>query len=256
MRISIITPAYNNADSIERTLDSLLGQTYTDFEHIVIDNCSTDGTLDHVRNAAYPEGSSCVIVSEPDSGIYNAINKGLMHATGDIVGILHANDALSSPTILASVAETFADEQCRMIYGDISWRSHKNPNKVVRYFDASTFTIDMLRYGIAPPHPSLYLRRDVAIAIGPYKEDYAVAADFDMFIRLMITHNTECRYLPIEMVAMSTGGSSGKFYNRIVTNTVEKRRALRENNISAHGLIFHRYLYNIKQLFFKKARHQ
>ena len=250
MRISIITPTCNSVRTIGRTMASIATQTHTDLEHIVIDNCSTDGTQALTQQLSERYGLRTTIVSEPDTGIYNAINKGIAIATGHVVGVLHADDAYASPTVLAEVATRFTDPGCRMIYGDVSWRHRSRTGRTIRYFDASRFRPDMLRHAIAPPHPSLYISRDTMLQAGPYCEDYLIAADFEMFVRLMLVQGIQARYIPMEMVAMSAGGMSGSIYNRIVTNTIEKRRALTDNGIHVTTpQILRRYIFNLTQYF-------
>jgi len=250
MKISIITPTCNSAATIGRTMASVAAQTYTNLEHIVIDNCSTDGTQELTQQLAGKYGLHTTIISEPDAGIYNAINKGIALATGHIVGVLHADDAYASPTVLAEIARRFADPACRMVYGDVSWRRRNRPDSIVRYFDASHFTPGMLLHAIAPPHPSLYIRRSTMLQAGPYRENYIIAADFEMFVRLMLVQGISAYYIPMEMVAMSAGGMSGAIYNRIITNTIEKRRALTDNGIHVTmPQILCRYIFNLMQYF-------
>lgn len=248
MKISIITPTYNNSGTIGSTIESILSQTHTDIEHIIIDNCSTDGTLHAIRQAPYPADRQPVIVCEPDGGIYNAINKGIAMATGDIVGILHADDTYPTPDVLEQISTEFTRSGCEMIYGDISWRSTKAPQKRIRYFCARDYNPQMLKTGIAPPHPSLYVHRRILYKIGNYREDYKIAADFEMFVRLMLIHGIRGSYLPVEIVAMSPDGRSGTLYHRLVTNTVEKMRALRQNGIKTSlPHILRRYIFNLRQ---------
>lgn len=246
MKITVITATRNNAATLDATISSVLNQTHTDIDYIIIDGASTDNSLSIIRRwqSLHPGRIRCI--SEPDTGVYNALNKGIRMAEGDIIGTLHGNDRFTSPDILARVADTFADPAIPYLYGDIHYVNPRT-GKTGRRYSAARFTPRMLLDGIAPPHPTLYIRRSLLHEIGPYKEDYLIAADFDLFIRLNLVHNITGTYLPLDMVEMTTGGLSTRLYHRIFTNNREKFRALRENSIKISPFsILKRYLYTLK----------
>lgn len=246
MKITVITVTLNNAATIGDTISSVMGQTHRDIEHIVIDGMSGDSSMETIMAWQRREAQRIRVVQERDTGIYNAINKGMRLATGDIIGLLHGNDRFTSRDVLARVAETFEHDPRQYLYGDIHYR-HPGSDRAVRRYRSREFTPAMLCYGIAPPHPTLYMRRGVLDVTGPYKEDYLIAADFDMFVRLMLVHRLDGIYLPMDMVTMTTGGLSTRLYHRIVTNNREKMRALRENSIPVNPFsILKRYLYRRK----------
>lgn len=246
MKITVITVTLNNAATIGDTISSVMGQTHRDIEHIVIDGMSGDNSMETIMAWQRREAQRIRVVQERDTGIYNAINKGMRLATGDIIGLLHGNDRFTSRDVLARVAETFEHDPRQYLYGDIHYR-HPGSDRAVRRYRSREFTPAMLCYGIAPPHPTLYMRRGVLDVTGPYKEDYLIAADFDMFVRLMLVHRLDGIYLPMDMVTMTTGGLSTRLYHRIVTNNREKMRALRENSIPVNPFsILKRYLYRRK----------
>ena len=246
MKITVITVTLNNAATIGDTISSVMGQTHRDIEHIVIDGMSGDNSMETIMAWQRREAQRIRVVQERDTGIYNAINKGIRLATGDIIGLLHGNDRFTSRDVLARVAETFEHDPRQYLYGDIHYR-HPGSDRAVRRYRSREFTPAMLCYGIAPPHPTLYMRRGVLDVTGPYKEDYLIAADFDMFVRLMLVHRLDGIYLPMDMVTMTTGGLSTRLYHRIVTNNREKMRALRENSIPVNPFsILKRYLYRRK----------
>lgn len=246
MKITVITVTLNNAATIGDTISSVMGQTHRDIEHIVIDGMSGDNSMETIMAWQRREAQRIRVVQERDTGIYNAINKGMRLATGDIIGLLHGNDRFTSRYVLARVAETFEHDPRQYLYGDIHYR-HPGSDRAVRRYRSREFTPAMLCYGIAPPHPTLYMRRGVLDVTGPYKEDYLIAADFDMFVRLMLVHRLDGIYLPMDMVTMTTGGLSTRLYHRIVTNNREKMRALRENSIPVNPFsILKRYLYRRK----------
>lgn len=246
MKISVITATRNNASTLSETIRSVMEQSHPDIDHIIIDGASTDDSLEIIRQWAtkYPERIR--YISETDTGVYNAINKGIKMAHGDIIGTLHGNDRFTSPDILAHIARLFTSPDTNFVYGDIHYIDH-HTGKTVRRYSASRFTPASLLNGIAPPHPTLYMRKNIFNLVGLYKENYLIAADFDMFIRLCIIHGIQGTYLPIDMVEMTTGGLSTRLYHRIFTNNREKLRALRENSIKISPFsILKRYLYTLK----------
>lgn len=230
MKITIITATRNNETTIKNTIESVLSQTHGDVEHIIIDGASTDGSLSIIKDYADRYPDKIKYISEPDAGVYNAINKGIRMASGDVVGCLHGNDRFTSNNVLAEVAMAMNDEAVRMVYGDIHYVK-SGSDKCVRYYSASDFTPEMLRRGIAPPHPSLYLRREMFEQYGLYTEKYLICGDFEMFVRLMLENGVEGYYLPIDMVAMTIGGLSTQLYHRLITNNREKYQVLKEKSI-------------------------
>lgn len=252
MKITIITATYNNANFIEATIKSVLAQTYKNIEYIIIDGASNDGSLEIIKHYAeqYPQIS---YLSEPDNGVYSAINKGIKMATGDIVGLLHGNDTFSSSIVLEQVAKMMSEGDVPFIYGDVKYTA-PHGDKIVRYYSSAQFSIDKLLQGIAPPHPSLYMRKTLFDKYGLYKEDFLIGADFDMFLRLMVVNKLEGKYLPLDMVTMTTGGLSTRLYHQIFTNNREKYRALKENscNVSVF-LLLKRYLCTLKSFIKPKS---
>ena len=246
MKITIITATRNNATMIETTIKSVVSQNYSNIEYIIIDGASTDGSLEVIKKYAERYPKVIRYVSEPDTGVYEAINKGIKMSTGEVVGLLHGNDHFSSTTILQQVASAMADDNVPFIYGDVKYTPVQS-DKVVRYYSAAQFSIEKLLQGIAPPHPSLYMRKELFDKYGLYKEDYLIGADFDMFLRLMVVNKLEGRYLPLDMVTMTTGGLSTRVYHQIFTNNREKYRALKENscNVSVF-LLLKRYRCTLK----------
>ncbi len=246
MKISVITVTLNNSIALEKTIKSVMEQTYSDIEHIIIDGGSIDGSLAIIKRWQQRFPDKIKYVSEADSGVYNAINKGIALATGDIIGLLHGNDFFSSDGILAQMVEKMNETKAPMIYGDIHYINPQDGN-TVRNYSARDFSPEMLRKGIAPPHPSLYLRREIFKRHGVYKEDYRVAADFEMFVRLMLVNDVKAVYLPADMVTMTTGGLSTRLRHRLITNTAEKYRALKENGIKTNLFtLLMRYFYILK----------
>ncbi len=246
MKITIITATRNNASTIGKTIESVINQTHHDIDYIIIDGASTDNSIAIISHYQQLFPDKIRLISEPDSGVYNAINKGIAMANGEIIGTLHGNDHFTSPYIIEQVAKAMEATDVKMVYGDVHYTT-LHGDKTTRYYSAKDFTPDMLKIGIAPPHPSLYLRREIFERYGLYKEDYLIGADFEMFIRLMLIHRIEGTYLPLDMVTMTTGGLSTRLYHRIFTNNREKRRALKENSIPiGYFSLLKRYLYTPK----------
>jgi len=246
MKVSIITVSYNSGHLLERSLCSVEAQTHRDIEHIIIDGGSTDCTLDiierHRRNLAQ-------VISEPDKGIYDAINKGLRLATGDIIGILNSDDMLADPTTIETIVRKMADTNADVLYGDLIYCSDiAHHESVVRYWRSNPFRPDLLKYGWMPPHPTLYLRRKMYEEVGEYDPAFSISADYDFMLRLF---NRSCKtvYLPNVLVYMSIGGVSNRNINTIIQKTREDYRALRKNNIGGLYTVLLKKLRKTYQFF-------
>jgi glycosyltransferase involved in cell wall biosynthesis len=240
LKISIITVCYNSVNTIRDTIESVLSQTYSDIEHIIIDGQSTDGTAELIASYGNRIGK---FISEPDSGIYNAINKGLRISTGKIAGILNADDFLHNDNIIEKIAAAFSMSDIDAVYGDVRFVKHNNPQKIVRYYSSKKFKISKFKYGYMPAHPSFYVRRECFDKYGFYKEDYRIGADFDLLLRFMYTEKIRCKYLELSFVTMRRGGVSNKNLGSIITLNKEIARACRENGLSTNYLnIYSKYL--------------
>ncbi len=227
MKISIITANLNNVAQIGRTIGSVISQTHRPLEMIIVDGGSTDGSLEIINEAIRLNGDIISLITDTTPGVYHAINRGIAAATGDVVGLLHGNDRFSRPDILSSVAEAMDNGDVDFIYGDIHFVD-PDSGKTRRLYSSAGFSPEHLLDCFAPPHPSLYIRREKALTVGPYREDYVTAADFEMFVRLFNDKSLRSRRLDLDMVAMTLGGMSTSLRNRLFTNPIEKRRALKE----------------------------
>ena len=247
VKISLITATKNQAATIEDTIRSVFHQTHTDIEYIIVDGNSTDNTSEIVKPWIARFDGRLKYVVESDNGVFEAINKGIMFATGDVVGLLHADDRFSCDTVLENVAAAMEDSSLDMVYGDIHYTDRDDTSCVKRYYSSEHFGRSLLRFGFAPPHPSMYCRRRVFSDFGLYREDYRVASDFEMFVRLLWIPRVKAGYLPLDMVAMRTGGLSTRWYNSLWLNTLEKYRALRANDIHTSLLMLSlRYVLNLR----------
>lgn len=197
MKISLITATYNSGKTVEDTLRSVLAQTYKEIDYWVVDGGSKDDTMDIVRKYESLFGGRLHWISEPDRGIYDAMNKGITHSTGDVVGILNSDDHFTSNDVLERVAaEMQADNTLDAVYGDIHFIKDGVPDRIVRYYSSKPFHPFWLRFGFMPAHPSFYARREVFEKHGLYSLDYKIAADYDMMVRLFLKHRIKAKYMP------------------------------------------------------------
>jgi len=228
-RFSILVPVKNVEATISRTLASILDQTYQPHcEIIVIDGDSSDGTLDAVR--AF--GSDAIrLISEPDSGLYDAINKGLGMASGEIIGILNGDDYYAHDRVLAMYAEVFASSDAGLVFADLQFFSAAEPEKTRRSYSSARFKPERLRSGWMPPHPTVFVRKAVYDLIGYYRTDYKIAADYEFLVRALLVHEVSYARIDSVVVRMQLGGLSTSGIRTTYTLNREIIRACRENGI-------------------------
>lgn len=260
MKISIITATYNSAATVRDTLESVLRQTFTDYELVVVDGGSTDGTVDILGEYEPRFGGRLRWTSERDEGLYDAMNRGIARATGEVVGILNSDDFYTSDDVLEVVAQTFAAcEELDALYGDIHYVDPADTTRSVRYYSSRMFRRSWMRFGFMPAHPSFYCRRTVygrfAKANGGkaypafFDTTYKVAADFENLLRMIFVGRIATRYVAKDFVTMRTGGasSSGAASHRQINR--DHRRALRENGVRSNIVLLSlRYIYKIGEL--------
>lgn len=228
MKISIITITHNSAKTLGRALESVRQQTYPDIEHILVDGASTDGTRAMIE--AYAASHQDVRwVSEKDDGIYNALNKGIRMATGDVIGFLHSDDVLYNANTIAHIANAFETAKVDVVYGDLQYCKG---DKVVRQWQSNAFHPRALKYGWMPPHPTMYVRREVYEQVGLYDEWFRISADYDMILRIFTSGFTTC-YLPQVLVRMEVGGTSNRDTRARLSKTQEDYIILKKNRIGA-----------------------
>ena len=205
MKVSIITSCYNRAATIRSAIESVLAQDYNDIEFIVVDGSSTDGSLDIIRE--YVDRIS-IIISEPDHGMYEAINKGIRVATGEIIGLLHSDDFFYDNGVIGRIVKRIKWTHADFLYGDGLFVNPDNTNKVVRNWIGGGYRLWKVRHGWLPLHPTCYIRRDVMMRLGLYNESYKIAADSDLLVRYLLTGGLTVTYLNEYIVRMRMGGLS------------------------------------------------
>lgn len=228
MKISVITATWNSEETIEATLRSLNTQDYSDIEHIIVDGASTDATLDSVR--LHGDRVNAVI-SEKDNGIYEALNKGINAATGDVVGFLHSDDLYANQNVLSRIAKEFTNDGTDATYGDLDYVSKANINKIVRSWVSGGFDRSKMKNGWMPPHPTFYMRREHYVALGGFDLKYMIAADYDSMLRYLWKNKLNPSYIPEVLVKMRLGGKSNNSFSNILKKTSEDKNAMIENGI-------------------------
>jgi glycosyltransferase involved in cell wall biosynthesis len=246
MKISIITATYNSEKTIQNSIESVISQKYPNIEYIIVDGVSSDRTLDIIKSY----GSKIAkFISEPDQGMYDAMNKGIAMATGDVIGILNSDDFYTNNTIISQVVQSFQKSQADAVFGDLVYVNSNNLNKIVRYYSSAKFTPSRFAYGWMPAHPTFFVKRSAYEQYGIFQTDYQIAADYELLTRFLAKHQLRYTYIPSVMVCMRTGGAST---NNLMSNWVLNReiiRACRENGIQTNWFkVLSKYFTKVFQL--------
>jgi glycosyltransferase len=228
MKISIITATYNSAQNINLALASISFQIYTDLELIVVDGASSDNTIELIKNIFPWE---LKIISEKDKGIYDALNKGIAAANGDVIGFVHSDDFLASGDVLSQIANIFQEQNVDGIYGDLQYVNKEDTSKVIRYWKSEAFKPELLNKGWMPAHPTLFLKKEVYEKHGLFNLNYNIAADYDLMLRIFSDPTLKFKYLPEVITKMRVGGASNRSLKNIKLKSQEDLRALRANGI-------------------------
>jgi len=205
-KVSIITVCYNSEKYIRTAIDSVLSQDYPDIEYIIIDGKSADKTMQIIGEYG---NKISLVISEPDNGIYDAMNKGLKLATGDIVATLNSDDMYASNTIISQVVNLFEQSCCNIVYGDLDFVATDDTDKVVRTWITKPFEPGSFKHGWHPPHPTFFVKKEIYQQFGYFNTRYSLAADFELMLRFLEKHQVASSYLPVSMVKMRIGGASG-----------------------------------------------
>ena len=230
LKFSIITATYNSADTIDSCLDSIASQTYRNIEHIVIDSVSSDNTLEKIKKHSFKNSK---IISEVDDGIYDALNKGIKHSTGDIIGFLHSDDFFSNSKVIENIIKVFEEnDTLSAVYGDCEFFSKTNTKKTIRKWQSRQFNSKLLKNGWMPPHAALYLRENVIKSVNGFDTSFKIAGDYMCILKIFSKANFKAHYIPKVLLKMRMGGASNRSLLNIFLKTKEDWRALRENNFS------------------------
>lgn len=232
MKISIITVVYNNKKYIAGCIESVLNQTHKDIEYIVIDGGSTDGTLDIINNY---KDKIFKIVSETDNGIYDAINKGINLATGDVIGILNSDDVYASNTIIEKVNSAFEVSNAQSCYGDLVYVS-TDLSKIIRYWKSGEYNKKLIMKGWMPPHPTFFVKREVYDELGCFNTNLKIAADYDLILRFMARGGITTFYIPEVLVNMRIGGHSNRSIKNLAIKMKEDWKAMKSNGLANPGM--------------------
>lgn len=249
LKITVITVSYNSAASIADTVRSIASQKYPNIEYLVIDGASTDGTLEFLQAKCE---EVALLVSEPDQGIYDAMNKGVKFAKGDVIGFLNSDDFYASCDVLSRVAELFEEDALlEACYADLIYLDRETTSRSVRYWQSSEYVSGAFSIGWCPPHPTFFVRRSVYERLGVFDLNYSIASDVELMMRFLEVHKIRVRYERQVWVKMRLGGTTNKSLNNIWVQNQEVLRALRKHGLPADPLrfFFHKLLSRGRQFF-------
>lgn len=235
LKLSIITVVFNNETTIIDTVQSVAMQTYPNVEYLVIDGQSTDGTISRLGQF---ENTVTRLVSEPDRGIYDAMNKGIGLATGDVIGFVNADDFYASDDVFAKVTDQFRHPGVDACYGNLCYVHPVNTASVVRYWRSTNFRPGSFSLAWCPPHPTFFVRRSVYEKFGGFDLSYKIAADIELMMRFMEVHKIRVEYIPEVLVKMRMGGTTNKSLKNIAIQNGEILRALKQHGLSANPVRF------------------
>ncbi len=240
MKVSIITPTFNSSKTIKDCIDSIKIQSYPLIEHIVVDGGSTDNTIELVKKHGINDTK---LISEKDNGIYDALNKGIKKAAGDIVGILHSDDFYAYKDVIKDIVEVFTKEKIDSCYTDLCYVSALDTKRIKRYWKAGAFDRKSFRFGWMPPHPTFFVKKTIYYQHGFFDLSYNIAADYELMIRFLYKNQISTFYLPKVIINMRAGGKSNRNLKNILIKMYQDYKIIRK-----HGLG------NIDVLFFKNIR--
>ena len=228
MKVSIITVSFNSAKTIADTIDSVLSQDFPEIEYIIVDGCSTDGTVDIIRQN---ENRISQWISEKDRGMYDAMNKGIAMATGDVIGILNSDDVYMNAHVISDLMRLMHSQNTEVVFADLILVDSSNQNKVLRYYDSGRFHPNKFKFGWMPAHPTVFVKRELYQRVGKFSTTYQIAADYEMLIRMLAIEKASYAYYPKPVVRMRSGGASTSGISRNWILNQEIIRACKENGI-------------------------
>lgn len=252
MKISIITVTYNSSKTLKDTLESVLKQTYKNYEHIIVDGLSKDNTMQIVKEYEEKYNGKLIYISEKDSGLYDAMNKGIKMATGDIIGILNSDDVYARENVLQEIVEKFKETNCDGTYANLIFMDEETMSKPQRIWNSPK---GKLENGWHPAHPTLYLKKSVYDKVGLFNLNYKIAADYDFMIRVMKNSKVKLEYINDYIIYMRTGGTSTAGLKGYIKNLKEANEVLKNNNIKyPHIVNVKRIIKTIKEMVISKKQ--
>jgi len=251
MKISIITAVYNNVRTISSCMESVLSQTHPDLEYIIVDGGSQDGTADVIRKY---RKNIAKFVSEQDNGIYDALNKGIRMASGDVIGFLHADDLYADNTVIETVAANMALHDVDSCYGDLIYVQKDNTRRTIRYWKSCPYKEGLFQRGWMPPHPTFFVRRKVYEAHGVFDTSFRISADYELMLRFLEKNRISTVYIPEVLVKMRMGGASNRSFRNMMVKTAEDYRAWKVNSLRRRFYtIPFKNLSKVRQFFFART---
>lgn len=256
MKISIITVSFNSASTVRDTIESVLTQTYKNIEYIVVDGKSNDNTVGIIQSYESKFGGRLHWISEPDKGLYDAMNKGIQMATGDVVGIINSDDFYHRNNIIEEIIKVFLeDASIQATFGDVRFVNPNNLNKTVRYYCSKNFNVNRFRLGFMPPHPTFFTYKYNFEKFGYYQTNYQIAADYELLIRFLYKNRLKYKYIDLDIMKMRTGGTSTASIKSNIVLNQEIVRGCRENGIYTNLIILSlKYFVKIFELIFTKNK--
>ena len=250
MKISIITATFNSEKFILSNLESINLQKYSNYEHIIIDNKSTDKTIEIIKK----KGSNIKLISEKDDGIYDAFNKGIKASEGEIISILNSDDFYTDETVLEKINKVFEDNDVDIVYGDLNYVKRKNPKNIIRYWKSNEYKARLFSKGWSPPHPSFFVKKSAYNKFGLYKKEYGNSADFELMFRFLDYFNLKSYYLSNTLVTMRTGGKSNNNLIDIIKQNmiILDILGIKKNIYLILKFLFFKFFNRIKQFIFLK----
>jgi len=238
--------AFNSSNTIRDTIESVINQSYKDIEYIIIDGASTDNTVEIIKEYEPLFNGRLIWKSESDDGLYDAMNKGIKIATGDIIGIINSDDFYHNTVIIEKISNLFSNKKVESVFADIRFVNPSNLEKTVRYYSSKIFSPRLFRFGFMPAHPTFFTYKKYFEKFGYYKTDYEIAADFELLMRFLYTNKLNFNYLPLDIIKMRTGGiSTSSIKSRLILNK-EIVRACKSNGVYTNMLfLFFKYFVKI-----------
>ena len=249
MRVSIITPTLNSDRFIKDCIESVKYQSYLDIEHIIVDGGSIDSTLKIIKD--YENSYNLKLIAGKDNGIYDALNKGIKSATGEIIGILHSDDLYPNNEVIEKIVSIFKLQKIDSCYGDLHYIKENDINKVIRYWKSGDYKRNKFKYGFMPPHPTFFVKKEIYEKYGLFDTYYKISGDYELMVRFLYKNFISCYYIPEVLVKMRIGGKSNKNLKHILIKMKEDYKVIKKYNLGVIDTLLLKSFIKIPQ-FFKK----